>query len=443
MARFFQPKKQSTINQKHQSVAVVRIDHHGEGIASLGGKPVFIEGALPTEQVLIQLTENKSKYARAKLIQVQQESAERTQPFCPHYQRCGGCNLQHLSHREQVSYKQESLSQLLRKFAGLSVPLSPVISDVDLGYRRRARFSLKWDSASKSLAFGFRQKGSNRIVDIERCAVLDPALEPLIPQLRVLFESVSQPEKLGHLELIAADSGPVMLLRLLGELTTSDQDKIMTFAQQQHLSLYMMTEAGQPRLQHGHEPVYREIGIEIAFRPHHFIQINRHINQKMVEQALSWLALSEEDRVLDLFCGVGNFSLPIARQVKSLVGVEGIEEMVVQARHNAVHNQISNADFYQANLEETLTGTEWAQEKFDKVLLDPARAGAKGVIDLLSDFGAQRVVYVSCDPATLARDSQRLLQQGYQLEKVGMLDMFPHTSHLESMALFIRPSRRS
>ncbi|QMV13294.1 23S rRNA (uracil(1939)-C(5))-methyltransferase RlmD [Vibrio spartinae] len=438
MARFFQPKKQSTINKKHQLVQVARMDHHGEGIAYLEGKPVFIEGALPTEQVLIQLTENKSKYARAKLIQVKQESAERTKPFCPHYHRCGGCNLQHLSHREQVRYKQESLSQLLNKFAGLSVPLSPVVSDVDLGYRRRARFSLKWDSQSKRLAFGFRQKNSNHIVDIEHCAVLAPTLESLIPQLRALFESMSQPEKLGHLELIAADNGTVMLLRTIGPLTDSDQADIVTFAQQRHVSLYMMAEAGNPRLLNGHEPVYRDTGIEISFQPHHFIQINRHINQKMVHQALAWLALSEEDRVLDLFCGVGNFSLPIAQQVKSLVGVEGIEEMVVQARNNAALNQIVNAAFYQANLEKTLIDVEWAQAKFDKVLLDPARAGAKGVIELLSDFGAQRVVYVSCDPATLARDSQQLLQQGYQLEKVGMLDMFPHTSHLESMALFIK-----
>ncbi len=438
MARFFQPKKQSTINKKHQSVQVARMDHHGEGIAYLEGKPVFIEGALPTEQVLIQLTENKSKYARAKLIQVQQESAERTKPFCPHYHRCGGCNLQHLSHREQVRYKQESLSQLLSKFAGLSVPLSPVVSDVDLGYRRRARFSLKWDSQSKRLAFGFRQKNSNRIVDIEHCAVLAPTLASLILPLRVLFESMSQPEKLGHLELIAADNGAVMLLRTLGPLTDADQADIVAFAQQQHVSLYMMTEAGNPRLLDGDEPVYCDTGIEISFQPHHFIQINRHINQKMVHQALAWLALNEEDRVLDLFCGVGNFSLPIARQVKSLVGVEGIEEMVVQARNNAALNQIHNAAFYQANLEKTLIDIEWAQAKFDKVLLDPARAGAKGVIELLSDFGAQRVVYVSCDPATLARDSQQLLQQGYQLEKVGMLDMFPHTSHLESMALFTK-----
>lgn len=229
-----------------------------------------------------------------------------------------------------------------------------------------------------------------------------------------------------------------MLLRTLGPLTDADQADIVTFAQQQQVSLYMMTEAGNSRLLDGHEPVYRDTGIEISFLPHHFIQINRHINQKMVHQALAWLALNEEDRVLDLFCGVGNFSLPIAQQVKSLVGVEGIEEMVVQARNNAALNQIHNAVFYQANLEKTLIDIEWAQAKFDKVLLDPARAGAKGVIELLSDFGAQRVVYVSCDPATLARDSQQLLQQGYQLEKVGMLDMFPHTSHLESMALFTK-----
>ncbi|SMS01200.1 23S rRNA (uracil(1939)-C(5))-methyltransferase RlmD [Vibrio mangrovi] len=414
------------------------MDHHGDGIAYLEGKPVFIEGALPEEQALIQLTENKSKYARAKLIQIQQSSSERTTPFCPHYHLCGGCNLQHLNHREQLRYKQESLSQLVSKFAGQTVSLAPLVSDVDLGYRRRARFSLKWEAKKNRLAFGFRQKQSKHIVDIEHCAVLDPSLNCLLPQLRELFRAISQPEKLGHLELIAADNGIVMLLRILGRLKEQDQKQLQTFAQQQALSLYVMDDTEHPLLVCGHEPVYRETGIEIAFQPHHFIQVNQHINQKMVQQALSWLELSDVDRVLDLFCGVGNFSLPMAQQVKSLVGVEGIEEMVEQARMNAVRNQISNSAFYQANLEVALTESEWAKEKFDKILLDPARAGAKGIVDLLADFGARRVVYVSCDPATLARDSQRLLQQGYRLEKLGMLDMFPHTSHLESMALFVK-----
>ena len=176
----------------------------------------------------------------------------------------------------------------------------------------------------------------------------------------------------------------------------------------------------------------------IPFLPSNFIQVNRYVNQKMVEQAMDWLQISPEDRVLDLFCGLGNFSLPIAKRAQFVVGVEGVDEMVTQAQQNATHNNINNIAFYQANLEQDLSSQEWAKEKFAKVLLDPARAGAVGIVDQLSRLGAKSVVYVSCNPATLARDSQSLISQGYKLVKLGMLDMFPHTSHLESMALFVK-----
>jgi 23S rRNA (uracil1939-C5)-methyltransferase len=176
--------------------------------------------------------------------------------------------------------------------------------------------------------------------------------------------------------------------------------------------------------------------VKIPFAPNNFIQVNQAVNKKMVKQAVEWLDPQKSDRVLDLFCGVGNFSLPIAKLAKHVVGVEGVAEMVEKATNNASLNQINNAQFYHANLEQDFEGQVWAAERFDKVLLDPARAGASGIIDQVSELGAQRVVYVSCNPATLARDSQSLMEQGYKLTKLGMLDMFPHTSHLESMALF-------
>ncbi|EEY44878.1 23S rRNA (uracil(1939)-C(5))-methyltransferase RlmD [Vibrio mimicus] len=438
MARFFQPKKQSTIDKKHQPVSIERLDHQGSGLAFLQKKPLFVDGALPGEEVLIQLTESKSKYARGQLIKVLKPSAERVEPFCAHYAQCGGCDLQHLDRTAQINHKHQALSQLMVKFAGQSLALSaPVCSD-DQGYRRRARLSLMWDKKTQQLQFGFRRKQSKAIVSVTRCPVLEPSLNALLPELNVLLSQWSQPELLGHVELVKGDNTQVLVLRHLGALAEQDQQSLSDFATQKGLTLYLTLEAGELQHVQGEAPYCEETGSRLSFLPNHFIQVNRAVNQQMVEQALNWLEVNKQDRVLDLFCGLGNFTLPLAKQAQEVVGVEGVEEMVQHATHNAKLNQINNVAFYQANLEQDMTNASWAQQKFAKVLLDPARAGAEGIVDQLAALGAERVVYVSCNPATLARDSQSLLSQGFRLEKLGMLDMFPHTSHLESMALFVK-----
>ncbi|EEW10076.1 23S rRNA (uracil(1939)-C(5))-methyltransferase RlmD [Vibrio mimicus] len=438
MARFFQPKKQSTIDKKHQPVTIERLDHQGSGLAFLQKKPLFVDSALPGEEVLIQLTESKSKYARGQLIKVLKPSTERVEPFCAHYAQCGGCDLQHLDRTGQINHKQQALSQLMVKFAGQSLALSvPVCSD-DQGYRRRARLSLMWDKKTQQLQFGFRRKQSKAIVSVTHCPVLEPSLNALLPELNALLSQWSQPELLGHVELVKGDNTQVLVLRHLGVLAEQDQQSLSDFATQKGLTLYLTLEAGELQHVQGEAPYCEETGSRLSFLPNHFIQVNRAVNQQMVEQALNWLEVNKQDRVLDLFCGLGNFTLPLAKQAQDVVGVEGVEEMVQHATHNAKLNQINNVAFYQANLEQDMTNASWAQQKFAKVLLDPARAGAEGIVDQLAALGAERVVYVSCNPATLARDSQSLLSQGFRLEKLGMLDMFPHTSHLESMALFVK-----
>ncbi|ENM5919564.1 23S rRNA (uracil(1939)-C(5))-methyltransferase RlmD [Vibrio mimicus] len=438
MARFFQPKKQSTIDKKHQPVTIERLDHQGSGLAFLQKKPLFVDGALPGEEVLIQLTESKSKYARGQLIKVLKPSAERVEPFCAHYAQCGGCDLQHLDRTAQINHKHQALSQLMVKFAGQSLALSaPVCSD-DQGYRRRARLSLMWDKKTQQLQFGFRRKQSKAIVSVTHCPVLEPSLNALLPELNALLSQWSQPELLGHVELVKGDNTQVLVLRHLGVLAEQDQQSLSDFATQKGLTLYLTLEAGELQHVQGEAPYCEETGSHLRFLPNHFIQVNRAVNQQMVEQALNWLEVNKQDRVLDLFCGLGNFTLPLAKQAQEVVGVEGVEEMVQHATHNTKLNQINNVAFYQANLEQDMTNASWAQQKFAKVLLDPARAGAEGIVDQLAALGAERVVYVSCNPATLARDSQSLLSQGFRLEKLGMLDMFPHTSHLESMALFVK-----
>lgn len=438
LPNFYQAKKKTNIETKHKTVVVERLDHHGAGIAFQNKKPIFIEGALPSEKVVIQLTESKSKFSRANLIKVLEASEDRVEPFCPHFQECGGCNMQHLTHDKQVQSKSMALTQLFDKFAGGSIELqAPLLSETK-HYRRRARFSMLFDKKSKQLNIGFRKKQSKQIVRIQHCPVLDESLNELLPELSKVLNQFSHPMELGHIELVNDGQQRIILLRHLKPLVSKDKEALMQLATQYDAALYLMPEPNHVERLVGEESAYTETGSSIAFQPNHFIQVNPTVNRKMVQQAVDWLALESGDQVLDLFCGVGNFTIPIAQTAQYVVGVEGIDEMVKQAQSNAVRNHTAHAHFYQANLEAPLAEQEWAKKRFNKILLDPARAGASGIVDQLSTLGAERVVYVSCNPATLARDSQSLIEQGYTLTKLGMLDMFPHTSHLESMALFVK-----
>jgi 23S rRNA (uracil1939-C5)-methyltransferase len=438
MARFFKPTKKSTVTTKHLEFEIKRLDHHGAGIAFHKNKPVFIEGALPGEKVVAQFTENKNKFAKAKLIKTLVASDERVTPFCPHYHECGGCNQQHLARESQLNFKQQALSQMMEKFASQSIQLDDTIAGNDLGYRRRARLSVFLNKKVGRLQVGFRKKQSKQIVDIQHCPVLDERLNNLIPGLTTLLSCFQDQGALGHVELVQASNTSVMVLRHVRPLCEEDRKALEGFAKQHQATLYLMPESNRLDRQFGDEPYYDEIGVQLPFLPSHFIQVNAQVNQQMVDQAMIWLEPKDDERILDLFCGLGNFTLPIAKKAAHVTGVEGVQDMVDWARENAKVNKIANADFYQADLDKSLAKSEWASEKFDKILLDPARAGATGVIDQVSELGAQRVLYVSCNPATLARDSNSLIQQGYKLTKLAMMDMFPHTSHLESMALFER-----
>ncbi|USD65664.1 23S rRNA (uracil(1939)-C(5))-methyltransferase RlmD [Vibrio sp. SCSIO 43136] len=438
MARIYKPSKKKQIDTKHQAVMVNKLDHHGAGIAHLNNKPVFIEGALPGEEVLVQLTEQKSKFAKANLIKVLKPSDERIKPVCRHYHSCGGCNMQHLEESAQLSYKQKSLSDLMRKFAGETLTLSEPIVSKTTGYRRRTRIALLWDKKTKQLMFGFRRKASKQIINIDSCSVLASELNELLVPLHELLKGFANPEKFGHLELVKADSGRVVLLRHAGDLKAKDRQALIDYGQENQLTVYLVPEAGKLELLCGEVPYYQEVGTKQQFTPNNFIQVNQTVNQQMVSQALAWLDVQPQEKVLDLFCGIGNFSLPLAKLAQSVVGIEGVDAMVERATANAKLNQLSNCQFHQANLEEPLIEASWAKSQFDKILLDPARAGAQGVIEQLGEFNPKAIVYVSCNPATLARDSQSLLNQGYRLERLGMLDMFPQTSHLESMALFVK-----
>lgn len=441
MAQFFKPLKRKSIDVKHKAIDITRLDHLGAGIGFLDKKTVFIDGVLPNEKALVQLTENKKNYAKAKLIKLMVSSSKRIEPFCQYYQECGGCNLQHLSLAGQIQAKQNSLDELMSKFSGrqddrqLLIQQAPILSH-DLGYRRRARFSLLFDKSSKSLVMGFRKRQSKAIVDIRKCAVLTQSLDQLLPELYDMLNGLSARRDLGHVELVEASNGRVCLLRHLKPLSVEDLGVLTSFAKQHLLTLYLAPSSEVLDRVYGEVPYYEIDGVKIEFTPQDFIQVNHQVNEAMVQQAISWLNLKSSDSVLDLFCGLGNFSLPLAKRVNKVIGVEGVDEMVQRAYLNAELNGLSNVEFHHANLESDISKQTWAKNKFSKVVLDPARAGAAGVMEYVAQLHAQSIVYVSCNPATLARDSQVLLINGYKLKKLGMLDMFPHTGHLESMALF-------
>ncbi|HGY1014474.1 TPA: 23S rRNA (uracil(1939)-C(5))-methyltransferase RlmD [Aeromonas salmonicida subsp. smithia] len=439
MAQFFKPQKKSTQPQRIE-FTVDSLDHHCVGIGRHQGKAIFIEGALPGEQVKARILDDKKQYAHAALQQVVTPAANRIAPFCNHYRECGGCNAQHLGEADQQAAKEAGLVSLFERLGQIKAPvLEPVLTGESRAYRRVCRLAIKFDKNGRCTRVGFRRRQSNDLVEIEGCPVLAEPLSALIVPLRECLNRLKSQRELGHAELIQAEQGIMMLLRHTGRPNEADRALLVAFAKSQGIDLYL--QAADERIEPLHQvfqPSYSLDGLSLAFAPGDFIQVNGPINQSMVAQALAWLGASKDDKVLDLFCGIGNFTLPLARQAREVVGVEGDLTMVARAEENARRNGIDNARFYKADLSGDIVGMSWAREGFDLVLLDPARPGALEVMGHVVKLSPKRVVYVSCNPVTLARDSQVLVKGGYRLVRLGMLDMFPHTGHLESMALFER-----
>ncbi|MGL5030878.1 MAG: 23S rRNA (uracil(1939)-C(5))-methyltransferase RlmD [Aeromonas sp.] len=439
MAQFFKPQKKSTQLQRIE-FTIDSLDHHCVGIGRHQGKAIFVEGALPGETVKVRIIDEKKQYGHGALQQVVSAAANRIAPFCPHYRECGGCNAQHLSVADQQTAKAAGLVSLFERLGHIKAPaLAPVLSGDAQGYRRVCRLAIKFDKNGRCTRVGFRRRNSNDLVEVDSCPVLAAPLAALISPLRSCLNRVKSQRELGHAELILAEQGILMLLRHTGRPNEADRALLVDFAKTQGIDLYLQAaDEHIEALWQQFSPSYSLNDLSLAFAPGDFIQVNGPINQQMVEQALAWLGASGDDKVLDLFCGIGNFTLPLARQAREVVGVEGALAMVQRAQENAHRNGITNARFYKADLSDDIVGMSWAREGFDLVLLDPARPGALEVMGHVVKLSPKRVVYVSCNPVTLARDSQVLVKGGYRLVRLGMIDMFPHTGHLESMALFER-----
>mgnify|MGYP000871625072 FL=1 len=429
MAQFYSAKRRVT-TREIITVTVNDLDPFGQGVARHNGKALFIPGLLPGERGEVTLTEDKRQFARGAVKRRLNDSPDRETPPCPHFGVCGGCQQQHASVALQQRSKSHALARLMKH------EVDDIIAAEPWGYRRRARLSLNYQPKTQTLEMGFRKASASEIVNVVRCPVLAPPLEAAIPSLRECLQSLEAVRHLGHVELVLADNGPLMVLRHTAPLPAADREKLERFSHSHGVALFLAPESAILEQVSGELPWYTSDGLRLTFSPRDFIQVNDKVNQQMVDRALAWLDIQPDDRVLDLFCGMGNFTLPLAKRAASVVGVEGGAALVAKAQENAQQNGLQNVTFFHENLEDDVTKQPWAQHGFTKVLLDPARAGAAGVMQHVLKLSPKKVVYVSCNPATLARDSEALLNAGYTMSHLAMLDMFPHTGHLESMVLF-------
>lgn len=430
-----------------ETASIYALSHDGRGIASIENKTTFLAGGLPEEVVNFRIHQKRSSYQEGEVTNIITPSPERVTPPCPHFGVCGGCSLQHMSLTMQTELKQKTLLEQLTHFGKVTPQsiLPPLLSQ-GTGYRRKARLGVKFVIKKDKMLVGFREKSSRYLADLSRCLVLHPAVGEKLELLAQLVRSLEAYQQIPQIEVAMGDNDIALVFRHMQTLSPTDITLLEAFGAEHHFHIYLQPNPPLPvtklypadnidRLSY----TLPDYGLEFLFHPLDFTQINLEMNRQMVKQAVELLALTPEDNVLDLFCGIGNFSLPIAAQAKSVIGVEGSEEMTERAAANARHNHINNAAFYAANLMAPPANAPWLQTSIDKILLDPPRAGAIEILPFIAKLNAKRIVYVSCNPATFARDAGELCNQyGYQLQTVGIMNMFPHTSHIEAMAVFTK-----
>jgi len=422
------------------------LSHDARGIARIDGKTIFVDGALAGETVKFLYTKKHSKYDEAKTIEViANPSSDRVEPKCKHFGVCGGCSLMHMSPEAQLAAKQDTLEEHLTHFGKIQPEkwLEPLRGPL-WGYRRKARLGVKHVPKKERVLVGFREKGTPYLAVLERCEVLDQRVGTRLAELGEMIAKLEAHNRIAQIEVAMDDEHVALVFRNLDPLSEQDTHALIAYGQENDLWIYLqsggpdtVTAIWPENPQLSYAP---EAGLKLDFEPNDFTQVNAGINLKMIERTMELLEISPDDRILDLFCGLGNFTLPLAKRVTEVVGVEGDEALVRHAKDNARKNDLANATFEQADLTKTeLKDYPWAKAGFNKILLDPPRSGAFEVLHQLAALGAERIVYVSCNPATLARDAGELVNKhGYTLVSAGIMDMFPHTTHVESIALFVK-----
>lgn len=429
---------------KHEfDLDITDLLHDGRGVGRLEGKAVFVTGALPGETVRVRQTGRNRHFDEGETIEVLKRSPDRIEPRCPHFGVCAGCVLQHLDQDKQIGAKQHVLEENLSRIGHVTPGrmLEPLV-DQAWGYRRKGRFSVRYVEKKGRTVIGFRELNPRFVAELGECHTILPELGLRIGELAALVDSLAGKRTIPQIEFIAGDGPVALVFRHLEPLSEGDLEILRGFARDSGFAILL-----QPGGVDSVRPLWPEqldlsfpipdFDLRLAFRPLDFIQVNAGLNQKMIARALELLDPKPTDRVLDLFCGLGNFTLPLARRAGRVVGVEGEAGLVARARDNAARNGLANVEFHAADLAKDLSQEPWMREGFDKLLIDPPRAGAAEVLAQLPLKGIKRIVYVSCHPGSLARDAGFLVaERGYRLVAAGAMDMFPQTAHVESIALF-------
>ena len=445
------------LDQTPKTVSIVDLSLDGRGVArwpeghANAGKAVFVSGALPGETVSVQQTARSRHFDEAKTLEVIEASPDRVEPRCPHFGTCGGCVLQHFAEERQIESKQRVLLENLQRIGHVSPQsvLPPLRGD-SWGYRRKGRFSVRRVEKKDKTLVGFREQDPRFVADIGECHVVVPQLGFKVAALGALVDGLDARRDIPQIEFIAGDAQIALVFRHLQPLSDADKAKLAAFAEAEGFSIFLQPggiDSVHPLTGDAPQLSFRlpQWDIELMFRPLDFIQVNAKLNEAMIARALELLDVQPGERVLDLFCGLGNFTLPLARASGDgdVVGVEGDAGLVQRARANAAHNGLGNATFHAADLVQDLAAQPWLKAGFDKLLLDPARSGAIEVLKQLPLKGLKRIVYVSCHPGSLARDAGYLVNDaGWTLREAGVMDMFPHTAHVESIAVFDPPKKR-
>ena len=434
-------------DEPEQTATVTGLSHAGEGVVH-GGKAVFVAGALPGERIRFRRRRRHRQHDDGELLEVLEPSAARVVPRCAHFGVCGGCALQHLAPPAQLAAKDLELRQTLARVARVN-PLRWLepLTGPTWGYRRRARLGVKFVRKKGGVLVGFRERAAPYVAQLTYCEVLAPAAAALIAPLAAMLTGLAIREQVPQIEVAVADNATALVLRVLAPPSSEDLERLTAFGAAHDVRLYLQP-GGLDSLRElggAGEPLRYALprfGLELEFVPTDFIQVNGAVNEALVTRALELLELTPDARVLDLFCGIGNFTLPLARSAAAAVGVESEAALIARARANAARNGIGNAAFYPADLASApAVEAPWLRGSYSHVLLDPPRSGARAVLATLAQLAPRRLLYISCHPGSLARDLGVLVHEhGFTLEAAGVVDMFPHTAHVESLAL-LTPAR--
>lgn len=429
---------------------VAALTHDGEGVVR-AGKTAFVGGALPGEVIRFRRVRSHRGHDEGQLLEVLEPAADRVTPRCAHFGVCGGCALQHLAADRQIEVKQQELRDALERVAKVSAQAwLPPLRGPQWGYRRRARLGSRYVPKKGKVVVGFRERLAPYIADLEHCDVLSAPVGALIAPLSAMLTGLAMREWIPQIEVAVADNATALVFRVLRELPEADIAALRDFAEQHSLRIYLQTggldsvvaldaAGGMEALRYA----LPQFDVAYEFAPTDFIQINASLNAAMVSQVVKLLELDSQSRVLDLYCGLGNFTLPLARRAGAVLGIEGDAALIARARHNAHMNGLANAQFVAADLTQSLPlNAPYLAGGFSHVVLDPPRAGALDVMPTIAHLAPHKVAYISCHPGSLARDIAVLVHEfGFELRAAGVLDMFPHTAHVESLAVLTPPQR--